>query len=207
MNGVSILGDQVLVIFSKDLHMIKRIIRIATILLLSLLSFGSALAKGAPAMLRIKGPGITGILEITDAGLLAPFGWGEFADFDALIAARAELEGGYVITRYVLVGGTTMRSLDTFTYYPGSEDEKGIVFYKGIIDKKFIYGGTPQDGKWFRVSAGGEDAIQQIFDTYHISTSEKSSLSLIIPTSFRGWVIYGMILAAVGIVIFLQRRH
>jgi hypothetical protein len=105
------------------------------------------------------------------------------------------------------MGGTTMRSLDTFIYFPGSEDEQGIVYYKGIIDKKFIYGGTPQDGNWFLVSAGGEDAIQQIFDTFNISTSENSPLSINIPTSILAWMIYGIILGAVGIIIFLQRRN
>ncbi len=159
-------------------------------------------------MLKIKGLGIADALEITDEGLLAPFGWGEFADFDAPIAARPDLEGGYIITRYVLMGGTTMRSLDTFTYFPGSGDEEGIVFYKGIIDKKLIYGGTPQDEKWFRVSARGEAAIQQIFDTYNISAGENSPLSLTIPTPIRVWVIYGVILSVAGFAILLfLKRH
>lgn len=188
--------------------MIKRILRIAIIILLSLLSFGSAQAKGAPAMLKIKGPGIADVLEITDEGLLAPFGWGEFADFDAPIAARPELDGGYTITRYVLMGGTTMRSLDTFTYFPGSGDVPGIVYYKGVIDKKFIYGGTPQDGKWFRVSVWGEDAIQQIFDTYKISTEKTFPLSFNFPANIHIWMIYGVILAVAGIAtfIFIQQR-
>ena len=29
------------------------------------------------------------------------------------------------------MGGTTMRSLDTFTYFPGSGEGQGIVYYKG----------------------------------------------------------------------------
>ena len=157
-------------------------------------------------MLKIKGPGIANVLEITDEGLLAHFGWGEFADFDAPTAARPDLGGGYTITRYVLMGGTTMRNLDTFTYFPGSGKDQGIVYYKGIIDKKFIYGGSPHDGKWFRVSAQGDDAIQRIFDSYQISTSKNSLLSLIIPTFIRVWLIFGIILAAICIIIFLQRR-
>lgn len=186
----------------------KRIFQIAFILFLSLLSFGSARAKGAPAMLKIKGPGISDVLEITDEGLLEPFGWGDFADFDTKVAARPDLEGGYVITRYVLMGGTTMRSLDAFTYFPGSGDDAGIVYYKGIIDKNFIYGGSPQDGKWFRVSARGVAAIQRIFDTYNISTGE-TLLSFTIPTSIHVWMMYGVILAVAGITIFLllQRRN
>jgi len=160
-------------------------------------------------MLKIKGPGIADALEITDDGLLAPFGWGEFADFDAPIAARPDLEGGYTITRYVLMGGTTMRSLDTFTYFPGFGDKQGIVYYKGIIDKKFIYGGSPQDGKWFRVSARGEDAIQQIFETYNISTGENSLLGFTFPTPIHVWVIYGVILSVAGfaILLFLKRHN
>jgi hypothetical protein len=66
--------------------------------------------------ITVKGPGISERLDITDASLLASFGWGEFADFS----------------------------------------------------KKFILGGTPQDGKWFRVSAAGEAAIQRIFDVWGV---------------------------------------
>jgi len=187
--------------------MIGRIFQITLILLLSLLSFRSAFAKGAPAMLTIKGLGISDVLEITDAGLLEPFGWGEFVDFDNPIPARTESNGGYIITRYVLVGSTTMRSLDTFTYYSGPGDVEGIVYYKGIIDKKFIYGGSPHDGKWFRVSAQGEAAIHKIFDTYNISTG-KTLLSITIPASIHVWMIYSVILVLTGITIFLfqQRR-
>lgn len=187
--------------------MVKRLFRITLILLLPLLSFGSAYAKGAPAMLKIKGPGISDVLEVTDEGLLEPFGWGEFADFDAPIAARNDTEGGYAITRYVLIGGTTMRSLDTFTYFPGSGDEDSVVYYKGIIDKKFIYGGSSQDGKWFLVSARGEFAIKQIFDTYNISAGEDTPLSFTTPTSIRVWIIYGITLALVGVAILLVIRR
>lgn len=193
--------------FRKDPRITKRISQAALILVLALLSFKSAHAKGAPAMLKIKGPGITDVLEITDEELLESFGWGEFADFDAPIVEKPDLEGGYVITRYVLMGGTTMRSLDTFTYYPGSGDGYGIVFYKGIIDKNFIYGGSPQDGKWFHVSAQGEAAIQRIFKTYHISTSGIPTLSLNFPISIPVWMIYGIILAAIGTLILLRQRN
>jgi len=179
------------------------------ILFLILLSFGSASAKGAPARITIKGPGISEVLEITDEALLEPFGWGEFVDFSTPIEARPHTEGGYIITRYVLMGGTTMRSLDTFTYFPGSGDEESIVFYKGIIDKKFILGGTPQDGKWFRVSVEGDAAIQRIFDVHSISTEENSFLNFSIPVNIPVWINYGFILAVVGVSIFLlvQRKR
>jgi len=160
---------------------------LALFILLPFLSFGKVYAKGSPAMLKIKGPGISDVLEITDEELLKPFGWGEFADFDTPITAGNNTERGYIITRYVLVGGTTMHSLDTFIYFPSSREEKSTVYYKGIVDKKFIYGGSPHDGKWFRVSAAGESAIQRIFDVYGISTEEISFWNSSIPvTSVSG---------------------
>lgn len=187
--------------------MTKRIFQFALILLLSLLSFGNTHAKGAPAMLRIKGPGISDVLEITDEALLEPFGWGEFADFDAPIPARTDTGGGYMITRYVLMGGTTMRSLDTFTYFPGSGDKEGIVYYKGIIDKKFIYGGSPHDGKWFYVSTQGEAAIRQIFESHGISIENDHPLNFFNPVNFPVWMGYGFLLVATGIAIFLIIRQ
>ncbi|MGB7875516.1 MAG: hypothetical protein WBL25_14120 [Anaerolineales bacterium] len=178
-------------------------------LLLPLLNIGNVYAKGAPAKITIKGPGISGVLEITDKQLLEPFGWGEFADFSTQIAAGINTEGGYIITRYVLMGGTTMRSLDTFTYFPGSGEEESIVYYKGIIDKKFIYGGSPHDGKWFLVSAAGGSAIQRIFDAHGIFTEEISPLYSSIPVNIRVWMRYGFVLviAAVSIFLFVQRKR
>lgn len=189
--------------------MIMRKVRLIPILLCLLLSFEMAYAKGAPARITVKGPGISEKLDITDASLLASLGWGEFADFSAPIQERNPTEEGYVITRYVLMGGTTMRGLDTFTYYPASENEESIVYYKGIIDKKFIYGGTPQDGKWFRVSAAGEDAIQRIFDVYGVSQGNNFPLNFSIPDNIPDWVNYGLILIIVGtaIIIFIRRKR
>lgn len=189
--------------------MFRRIIQIVLILFLLLPSFGSVSAKGAPARITIRGPGISEVLEITDATLLEPFGWGEIADFSTPIEARPHTERGYVITRYVLMGGTTMQSLDTFTYFLGSGDEESIVFYKGIIDKKFIYDGTPQDGKWFRVSAEGDAAIQRIFDVHGISTEENSFMNFSIPVNIPVWISYGFILAAVGAatLLLVQRKR
>lgn len=182
---------------------------LALFVLLPFPKFGKVYAKGAPAMLKIKGPGISDVLEITDEELLEPFGWGEFADFDTPIAARSNTEGGYSITRYVLVGGTTMRSLDTFTYFPGSGEEENLVYYKGIIDKNFIYGGSPHDEKWFLVSDAGDSAIQRIFDEHGISTEGISPLYASIPVNIRVWMRYGLILVIAGFLIFLfaQRKR
>jgi hypothetical protein len=177
--------------------------------LLPFLNIGNVYAKGAPAKIIIMEPGISKGIEITDEELLEPFGWGDFTDFDTPIAGRTSIEGGYIITRYVLVGGTTMRSLDTFTYFPGSGEEESMVYYKGIIDKKFIYGGTPYGGKWFRVTPAGESAIQRIFDAYGISTGKISLLNFSIPVNIRDWTGYVIILMITGFAIFLfvQRKH
>ncbi|MFQ5401687.1 MAG: hypothetical protein ACE5E7_19075 [Anaerolineae bacterium] len=181
----------------------RRILRIALILLPLLFSFGSIYAKGPPARITIEGPGISEVLEISDEVLLQPFGWGEFVDFSSPVEARNDIERGYIITRYVLIGGTTMRSLDTFTYFPGSANEESIVFYKGIIDKNLILGGSPHDGKWFRVSTDGESAIQRIFDAHGISKRENPPSNLSISMKIPVWVRYGFILAVTGIAIFL----
>lgn len=187
--------------------MFKQIFRVVLIFLVFWLSVEGAHAKGAPARITIEGPGISGKLEITDEELLAPFGWGEFADFSTPVDERTHTAGGYTLTRYVLMGGTTLRSLDTFTYFPGQGDERGVVYYKGIIDKKFIYGGSPYDGQWFRVSTEGESAFQRIVQAYGIPTREDSFLNLVIPVEMGAWLSYGFLLAAVGLVIiFFGRR-
>lgn len=190
-------------IFIGWLRMNRRILRIVLILPPLLLSFGSTYAKGPPARITIEGPGILEVLKISDEALLEPFGWGEFVDFSSPIEARADAEGGYIITRYVLLGGTTMRSLDTFTYFPGSANEDSIVFYKGIVDKNLILGGSPHDGKWFHVSTNGESAIQRIFDAHGISKREILPLNFSIPMKIPVWMRYGFILVVTGIVIFL----
>lgn len=187
--------------------MLKRLIQSAIIvLLLSSLNAGNAYAKGAPARMTIQGPGIPDVLEITDVVLLAPFGWGDFADFSSPIEARDNMKGGYVITRYVLMGGTIMRNLDRLIYYPGFGDEGSIVFYEGIIDKKFIYGGSPHDGKWFRVSDKGEIAIQQIFDAHGISPKGNTPLILSSAAYNRSRTLYSLILAVTSAAILVLAR-
>jgi len=134
------------------------------ILFLTLIVNGTAYAKGPPDIITIIGPGLPDEIEIKDSEILNSFAMGQFIDFQAPIQEPlSSLDGGYEITRWYRI------ALDRFVYYPNPQGDNGYVFYEGIIDKMFIYGGSPNDGKWFIVTDSGELAILQVLKANDIS--------------------------------------
>lgn len=175
-------------------------------LLLILLTNRTVLAKGPPDKITVTGPGLPGEIEITDSQTVDSFSMGKFVDFNTPINEPNGLDVGYEITRWYRVGGTALKAIDRFDYYANPRGNNGYVFYEGIIDKMFIYGGSPNDGKWFRVTEGGELAMRQIFTEYGVPTAVNSS-QLTLPTEFLTWVGYGGLLVIGGAVFFLAYRR
>lgn len=98
-----------------------------------------------------------------------------------------------------------MHGLDTFTYFPGSDDEESVVFYKGISDKNFIYGGSPYDNKWFRVSQEGEQAFLEILAKEGV-TFEGDPSWIQRPNNIR-WLGYGGLLVIASTILILVYRR
>jgi len=178
-------------------------------LLLILLTNETVLAKGSPDKITVNGPGLSDEVEISDSQVLQSYAMGEFVDFATEINAPSKLEVGYEITRRYRIGGSNwVKAIDHFIYYPDPGGNRGYIFYAGIIDKKFIYGGSPNDGKWFRVTEGGELAMRQVFSEHGVPIAVNSS-QLTLRTEFLTWIGYGGLLVIGGAVFFLayRRKH
>jgi len=103
------------------------------------------LAKGDFDYLLVKGPGISGEIDITDPALTGDFF--AFADFtQGDIAAPADPGQGYEVIRIYIVDSKE-QAFDQLHYYPYS----GYVYYDGIVN-----GSSEYDGKWYQANPSAD---------------------------------------------------
>jgi hypothetical protein len=180
--------------------------RIAIGTLLLLLSLPApAGAKGAPDKVTIHGAALAAQLEITDAQWLGHLAMDQFIDFDAAIEAPRNLGSSYELTRYYLVGAGTLKAMDAFVYYPPHAGGRGAVFYTGILDKQFILGGSPNDGRWFEATAAGDQAMRELLEAHGIRLAPATRWPALLNNSVA-WVILGG-LAAFAAAVSVRRSH
>src|SRR5581483_5824011 len=119
--------------------MLNRIrISITLALLLTLLTFIAAYAKGNFSFITIQGPDMKEAVRVTDPALTTD--WFAFADFPrGAVDAPANPGAAYEITRYY-IDGSREQAFDHLHYYPDS----GFVYYDGILGGRSEY-----DGKWY----------------------------------------------------------
>lgn len=108
-----------------------------------------ALSKGGFDYLTVKGPGITGEINITNPALTSDFF--AFADFSkGQIPAPTDPGQGYQVVRvYVVTEGEkpTPTPFDQLHYYPYT----GYVYYDGIVG-----GSSEYDGRWYAANPSAE---------------------------------------------------
>jgi hypothetical protein len=125
----------------------------ALLLLLSSIAF----ARGEFDYLTVKGPGITGEINITNPALTADFFI--FADFtQGAIDPPADPGQGYQVVRvYVetVDGKPTDRLFDQLHYYPYT----GYVYYDGLVE-----GSSEYDGKWYTGNPAAEAPFRAALD-------------------------------------------
>ena len=126
-------------------------IRIALGLTAMMLLFSTyaAFAKGSFAFISVSGEGLDSDIVLRDARVTQD--WFAFADLQHSIAPPTNApQGGYVITRYYMDGGSKS-AFDRLHYYPRA----GLVYYEGIVN-----GWSSYDRKWYQARPG----IQAIFE-------------------------------------------
>jgi hypothetical protein len=173
------------------------------LLLLTILISGSVFAKGPPNKVTIIHPNLSEPVEITDSVLLDSFAMGHFVNFESSIAVPEAVGDGLEITRWYAVGGTRLKAIDKFVYYPDLKGGKGTIFYEGIIDKMFIYGGSPLDGKWYQPTEEGKLVMQELITAYNLLPNETKSFLSILQNNRRQVLSYFGLLA-VSIIISFQ---
>ncbi len=155
----------------------------------------AAYAKGPFEMVTIAGPDWFGEIEITDPGALKAFDMLAFMDADHPLASPAQLSGGYLVTRGYFSGeGEAERftPFDRLMVFPGSP---GYVYYIEIVN-----GSGPMDGRWYRLSPGGQTALLGARESAGVRLASSRALNPIpAPASDpTRWLIPGLT-AAVGI--------
>lgn len=114
-----------------------------------------ALAKGNFDYITVKGPGITGEINITNPALTDDFF--VFADFrQGAVPAPADPGQGYQIIRVYLEtvdGKPTDQLFDQLHYYPYT----GYVFYDGLVN-----GVSEYDGKWYAANPAADAPFRAV---------------------------------------------
>ncbi|MBI2332918.1 MAG: hypothetical protein HYU84_12300 [Chloroflexi bacterium] len=141
-------------------------------------------AKGEFDYIAIKGPGITGEIDVTDPALTQDFF--AFADFTkGEIAAPADAGQGYQIVRvYVEFTDSKPKDLpfDQLHYYPYT----GYVYYDGLVD-----GSSEYDGKWYAANP----------------SAEKPFRSVLVQRALLAWIPFGvLVIILAGFFIAYQRK-
>ena len=110
-------------------------------------------AKGDFSFITVKGPGITGEINITNPALTGDFF--AFADFSkGPIDPPADPGQGYQVVRvYVetVDGKPTDNPFDQLHYYPYT----GYVYYDGLVE-----GSSEYDGKWYAANPSANDPFR-----------------------------------------------
>jgi hypothetical protein len=109
------------------------------------------LAKGKFDYITIKGPGVTGEINVTNPTLTGEFF--AFADFSkGPIDPPADPGEGYQIVR-VYVVDTKPVPFDQLHYYPYT----GYVYYDGLAN-----GSSEYDGKWYTANPSANDPFRAV---------------------------------------------
>jgi hypothetical protein len=122
-------------------------------LLVLFVPFSFAHAKGDFDYLTVKGPGITGELNVTNPALTADFF--AFADFSkGEVSSPVDPGEGYQVVRVYVVKENDKPAptpFDQLHYYPYTD----YVFYDGLVG-----GSSEYDGKWYDANPAAEEPFR-----------------------------------------------
>lgn len=140
-------------------------------------------AQGNFDYLAVKGPGITGEINITNPALTGDFF--AFADFtQGEVPAPADPGQGYQVVRvYVetVDGKPSPTPFDQLHYYPYT----GYVYYDGLVN-----GSSEYDGKWYAANLSAEEP-------FRAALAERARLT---------WVPLAALIVILGVVFIAYNR-
>jgi hypothetical protein len=174
------------------------IIRAFTVsLALLALATGAAFAKPghADGKMTITGPGINGVIEVTDPEMqsgLSPYNF--LAALNPYVEAPQLAEGqGYEITYYLKHEDGTYEAVERMRYVPDANGGQGYVYYSDL---------KLNTGTWFQLTPEGEARIQSVLNQIgitvapvvsQIKTSPVEAAPPVTaaprPTSVSGWLV------------------
>lgn len=134
-----------------------------------LLSAHLALAKGVWNKVTISGEGLPGVIEITDEAVLQSFWMYIFQDLTQPPINPPQVVGSGYELRRGWVENDVFTPFDMVRYYADPEGDEGYLYYVGLVNADGEADGSSEyDGNWYRVTAVGEAAMQEVFSDYDI---------------------------------------
>lgn len=148
--------------------MMRRTVFWTGLIVALLLPAGAALAKGPSDMIAVVGPGLDGKVQVKDTDLVVALSIGQLEDLSTPVDAPANPGPAYEITRYFEYEGNYV-AFDRVRYHPGTGDSPGYVYYVGIDN-----GWSGLDGKWFRATPDGEQAMRSVLSANGVQATQWS---------------------------------
>jgi hypothetical protein len=120
-------------------------------------------AKGPPTKITIAGPGLDGVLEVTDPNLVDGLGLGAMENPRTIRGSQPpDVRGeGYVIERFYCAESGSCRAFDRLHYYLNLTGDTDHIFYDGLLD-----GSSEYDGRWFEVTVEAQKRMRGLLDHY-----------------------------------------
>jgi hypothetical protein len=160
----------------------KKILTFAFALCL-LIPSALVLAKGEFDYITVKGPGVTGEINITNPALTADFF--AFADFsNGAIDEPADAGEGYQVVRVYVITENEKPSptpFDQLHYYPYT----GYVYYDGLVS-----GSSEYDGKWYLANPSAEEPFRAALE-------QRAQLT---------WYPFAILVVILVVFVFMYRR-
>lgn len=151
----------ILSILKKEVNlMIRR--SLLCILTLLLITMGQAMAKGCAQTVTITGPGLRKAIVVRGAGARPLTTITLLDTHHSLSTAPTYVGPGYTLTQ---------DDWDHVRYYPSQSGKPGYIFYIGLLQRG---ASSEYDGRWFRITPGGERALLHVLATHgvHFSTAK-----------------------------------
>lgn len=140
---------------------------------LSMLPSVPSLAKGPADKVTVGGPGLTQTIEVSDIDTLQALSIGQLEDYGSPIATLPQIPEGYDVDRYA--EGPNLSLDNRVRYYPDPQGGRGYVFTIGFVDNPGL---APEyTNKWWRASAVGTQAMQQLFVAHGVQPTNAPSSS------------------------------
>ena len=150
---------------------------------LILLSTTFVFAKGDFDYITIKGPGITGEVNVTNPALTTDFF--AFADFSkGAVDAPADPREGYQVVRVYVITENEKPSptpFDQLHYYPYTV----FVYYDGLVS-----GSSEYDGKWYTANPSAEEPFRAALE-------QRARLT---------WYTFAALIIILGVFFFMYQR-
>ena len=140
------------------------------VMLLLCLSVLVTQAKGRPDKLTISGPGLKGMIEVTDSKWLDGLDLGDFVVYDAISAPRTG--DGYELTAFYQEDQQYHVSM-SLHYFLNPSGASGFVYYSDSDGTDYD---SSRTGKWYCAAPFADGAVRNLLQKLDVAVAKASTL-------------------------------